>query len=90
VSARKGSRFNLTEGMEWHSFRQRFATELKDTSLNDLRHLGGWKDPATILKCYQFPDADRMLESLEDRRHVYSTPRNTRQRKEQRRESAGG
>ncbi len=32
--------------------RLRYATEVR----KDLAHLGGWKDPATILKCYRKPD----------------------------------
>ncbi len=35
----------------WHSFRRKFATELKDLPLKDLCALGGWKDPRTILTC---------------------------------------
>lgn len=30
--------------------------------------LGGWKNPQTILICYQHPDQQQMKEALEDRR----------------------
>ena len=52
----------------WHSFRRKFATELKDLPLTDLCALGGWKDPRTILKCYQFPDLATMRTGLAQRR----------------------
>jgi hypothetical protein len=31
-------------------------TELKHTPLKDLCYLGGWKEPQTVLKCYQRAD----------------------------------
>jgi integrase len=39
------------EGMGWHSLRRKFATELKEIPLKDLCHLGGWKNPQTVLSC---------------------------------------
>jgi hypothetical protein len=33
----------------------------------DLAHLGGWKDPATILECYQKPDEATQRAALEQR-----------------------
>lgn len=54
----------------WHSFRRKFATELKHLPLTDLCALGGWKDPRTILLCYQFPDLDTMRAGLARRRPV--------------------
>jgi hypothetical protein len=32
------------------------------------RQLGGWKDPQTILKCYQSPDEESMRAALAERR----------------------
>ncbi len=52
----------------WHSLRRRFATDLKDTPLKDLCELGGWKDPATVLSCYQRADEQTMRAALERRR----------------------
>ena len=52
----------------WHSLRRKFASELKDIPLADLRDLGGWKDHNTILRCYQRPDEERMREALASRR----------------------
>lgn len=75
-------------GRGWHSLRRKFATELKDVPLPDLCQLGGWKDPKTILKCYQRPDVGTMRAALASRarlgssgalerpnRHRESTPR---------------
>ncbi len=42
--------------------------ELKHTPLKDLCYLGGWKEPQTILKCYQRPDESTMREALEGRK----------------------
>ncbi|HEX8851009.1 MAG TPA: tyrosine-type recombinase/integrase, partial [Gemmatimonadaceae bacterium] len=56
------------ERFGYHSLRRQFASELKETPLADLAYLGGWKDPQTILKCYQRPDADTMRRALEQRR----------------------
>ena len=52
----------------WHSLRRKFASELKDIALADLRDLGGWKDHNTILRCYQRPDEERMRAALASRR----------------------
>jgi integrase len=51
----------------WHSLRRKFATELKATPLKDLCELGGWKDPQTVLKCYQRADPVTMRAALENR-----------------------
>ena len=61
------------KGMGWHSLRRKFATELKNVPLKDLCHLGGWKDPQTILKCYQRPDERTMRAALEQRGQVGKT-----------------
>ena len=37
---------------------------MKETPLKDLCYLGGWKEPQTILKCYQRPDEATMREGL--------------------------
>jgi len=57
----------------WHSLRRKFATELKHIPLVDLAALGGWKSTATILTCYQQPDADTMRRALSERRPMEST-----------------
>lgn len=54
----------------WHSLRRQFATELKDTPLKDLCALGGWKDPQTVLTCYQQADDETMRNALAQRRAI--------------------
>ncbi|HUK68361.1 MAG TPA: tyrosine-type recombinase/integrase [Streptosporangiaceae bacterium] len=90
--ARMERRAGLTHepGRGWHSLRRTFATELKDVPLPDLCQLGGWKNPQTIVKCYQRPDVGTMRAALASRarlgrggalqrpnRHHESTPRVT-------------
>jgi integrase len=57
-------------GLGWHSLRRKFATELKHTPLKDLCHLGGWKEPQTVLKCYQQADEATMRQALEGRKQI--------------------
>ena len=54
--------------MGWHSLRRKFATELKEKPLKDLCALGGWKNPHTILLCYQREDEETMREALATRK----------------------
>jgi hypothetical protein len=56
----------------WHSCRRKFATELKQTNLKDLRALGGWKGAATLLTCYVTPDEGTQGEALAQRRELRS------------------
>ncbi len=58
------------QGLGWHSLRRKFATELKHTPLKDLCYLGGWKEPQTVLRCYQRPDDVTMREALATRRRL--------------------
>ncbi|MDE2883375.1 MAG: tyrosine-type recombinase/integrase, partial [Acidobacteriota bacterium] len=51
----------------WHSLRRKFASDLMDTPLKVLCELGGWKDPQTVLRCYQRPDAGQLRTALEAR-----------------------
>ena len=55
-------------GRGYHSLRRKFATEMKDTPLKDLCHLGGWKDGQTIFKCYQQADEHTMRDALSHRK----------------------
>lgn len=62
-------RAGLPEGlrMGWHSFRRRFATDLKEKSLREVMALGGWKNSATVLMVYQQPEEAVQRAMLEDR-----------------------
>ncbi len=57
-------------GLGFHSLRRLFATEMKHIPLTDLCYLGGWKEPQTVLKCYQRPDEDTMRAALAGRIRV--------------------
>jgi integrase len=57
-------------GRGWHSLRRKFASDLMHQPLKVLCELGGWKDPQTILTCYQHPDQDQLREALKDRRRA--------------------
>lgn len=58
----------VEHGRGWHAFRRKFASELQDAPLRVLCDLGGWKDPATIVRCYQRPDEAAQEDALARRR----------------------
>lgn len=60
--------FELEKGRGWHAFRRNFASELRHVGLRDLCDLGGWKDPMTVVKCYQRPSEDAMRAAQASRR----------------------
>jgi len=41
---------------------------MKGMPLVDLCYIGGWKEPQTVLKCYQRPDEATVREALANRR----------------------
>jgi integrase len=47
-------------GGAWHAFRRMWATARKHMPVKDVAEAGGWKDTATLLKCYQHADPDTM------------------------------
>jgi hypothetical protein len=64
-------------GLGWHALRRKFATELKGVPLKDLCQLGGWKEPQTVLKCYQKPDEATMREALASRTQLHAAGQST-------------
>ena len=46
------------KGGLWHPWRRKWATERKDMPLRDVAAAGGWKDPTTLIRCYQQPDEE--------------------------------
>ena len=68
--AQKLAGLQRTERLGWHSLRRKFATELRNAPLKDLCELGGWKDPNTILKCYQQADEAAMRTALAKRQAI--------------------
>jgi integrase len=57
----------------WHSLRRKFATEMKDIPIADLCTLGGWREPTTIVRCYQQPDRATQRRALAQRRTLRAT-----------------
>ena len=57
-------------GRGWHSLRRKFASDLMDQPLKVLCELGGWKNPQTVLTCYQQANTGRLRTALESRRRV--------------------
>ena len=60
----------LKPGRGWHSLRRKFASDLMDQPLKVLCELGGWRNPQTVLRCYQRPDAGQLRTALDSRRRV--------------------
>jgi integrase len=65
----------LPEGQRigWHSLRRKFATELKSTPLKDLCAMGGWKNPQTVLTCYQYADEETQRAAMAKRTKLRAT-----------------
>ncbi len=59
-STYKRAGLETLEGGLWHPWRRKWATERKDMPLKDVAEAGGWRDPNTLLKCYQQPDEATM------------------------------
>ena len=57
-------------GCGWHSLRRKFASDLMDQPLKVLCELGGWKNPQTVLTCYQQANTGQLRTALESRRRV--------------------
>ena len=60
------------KGRGWHSIRRKFASDLMHQPLKVLSQLGGWKNPQTILICYQHPDQEQLRQALAGRRRAAS------------------
>ena len=57
-------------GRGWHSLRRKFASDLMDQPLKVLCELGGWKEPTTVLRCYQQANPGQLRKALDGRRRV--------------------
>jgi integrase len=44
----------------WHALRRRWATARKDMPVKDVMQAGGWRDPGTLLRCYQVADVETL------------------------------
>ncbi|OLC41923.1 MAG: hypothetical protein AUH75_05370 [Gemmatimonadetes bacterium 13_1_40CM_4_65_7] len=50
------------KGSLWHAFRRAWATARKHHPLKDTAAAGGWASTETLVRCYQQPDEETMLE----------------------------
>ena len=64
------ARLEPKRGRGWHSLRRKFASDLMDQPLKVLCELGGWKNPQTILICYQQANEGQLRTALDSRRRV--------------------
>lgn len=65
--AEKLAELEPKRGRGYHSLRRKFASELMDQPTKVLCELGGWKEPMTIVKCYQHPDQQQLRAALQAR-----------------------
>lgn len=56
------------KGRGWHALRRQFANELRHAPLRDLCDLGGWRNPQTVVKCYQRPSEEAQRAALDSRK----------------------
>lgn len=64
------------EGRGWHSFRRKFATELKRVHGGpspDIARMGGWKGTRVLMDVYMQPDEETMRELLTKRSELHSS-----------------
>jgi integrase len=56
----------------WHGNRREFATDLMEAEvpIKMVCELGGWKNPQTLLTCYQHPDEEQLRSGLAKRRRA--------------------
>jgi len=52
------------DGSLWHAYRRAWATSRKGLPAADVAAAGGWRDAATMIRCYQMPDDATLLEVM--------------------------
>lgn len=80
LDAEKLAGVEHVEGRLYHSCRRAFATDLKTRPLVDVPHLGGWKDPNTVVRVYQQADEQSMESALASRERVTPIAKAARER----------
>jgi integrase len=63
-AAEKKAGLAKLDGSLWHAYRRAWATSRKDLPAADVAAAGGWKDPATMIRCYQMADDATLLEVM--------------------------
>jgi integrase len=62
--AEKLAGLDHVKGRGWHSFRRGWASTRKHLPDVDVAAAGGWKDTATMKRCYQHADAAGVLKAV--------------------------
>jgi integrase len=62
--AEKLANVEHSKGRGWHSFRRAWASARKHLPDVDVAAAGGWKDTATMKRCYQHADAVGVLRAV--------------------------
>ena len=62
LEAEKHAELPKLKGSLWHAFRRAWATARKHLPLKDTAAAGGWASTETLVRCYQQPDEETMLE----------------------------
>jgi integrase len=62
--AEKLAKIEHSKGRGWHSFRRAWASARKHLPDVDVAAAGGWKDTATMKRCYQHADAAGVLRAV--------------------------
>jgi integrase len=63
------------DGSLWHAYRRGWATSRKDLPAADVAAAGGWKDVATMIRCYQMPDDATLLEVMSHTKKIVDRAR---------------
>jgi integrase len=58
LTAERKAGLEHVPGGAWHAFRRLWATSRKQHPPKDVAQAGGWKDTATLMKCYMHADPD--------------------------------
>jgi integrase len=69
-AAEKKAGLPKLNGGLWHPYRRAWATCRKHLPMVDVAEAGGWSDVGTLLRCYQLPDDDTMLQVMGESRKV--------------------
>jgi integrase len=62
------------DGGLWHAWRRKWATERKHMPLKDVAEAGGWRQPQTLIRCYQQSDAETFASVVLEAPKLNSTP----------------
>jgi integrase len=62
------------KGGLWHPYRRKWASERMHLPLKAVADAGGWKDVATLMKCYQHSDAQTLLNVMANRSPRHDPP----------------